>query len=261
MPAGIQSVERALDIVEHVAHQAEPTGVRELARTLGLKVQTTHNLARTLAMRGYLAQDASRAYVLGPRCFALGARAVQRIDLPQLATPFMDALAQELGESLVLAAMAGNELVWAAHSRGTRTVVANMDHPSAHDAYNCASGRVLLAYAPADDVEAYVRAHPFAESVSEHIRSRRDLAVETKRVRARGHALIVRKAGDTLSAVGAPVFDAAGAVSASLAISMPSPRFRGAHRRAVVDGVLDTARRISEAVGYCPESPDPPVGE
>ena len=186
---------------------------------------------------------------------------MQRMDLPQVATPFMAALAEGLDESVVLAVLAGNELLWAAHSRGSRTIVANMDHPDAHDAYNCASGRVLLAHASADDVKAYVRAHPFAKSVSEHIRSRRDLDAELQRVRKRGHALIVRRAADSLSAVGAPVFDATTRAHASVAISMPSPRFRGEHRRAVTDGLLDTARQVSEALGFRTDEPAPSHGE
>lgn len=250
MSAGIRSVNRAIDAVEEVVRRGQPVGVRELARTLGLKVQTLHNLVKTLAMRGYLAQDAAtRAYYPGPRLFELSGQVVRGTDLARLATPFMEGLAGELGESVLLAMMQGREIVWAAHTLGTRTVIANLDHPSRRDAYNAATGRVLLAHAAPGVVRDYVRSHPTSRSASEHIRTRRDLDAELKRVRARGHAIIARRAADTISAVGAPIFDAAGSVPGALGISMPSSRFRGAHRRAVTHGLLQAAASLSAALG------------
>ena len=250
MSNGIQSVNRALDIVEEIVRRSQPAGVCDLARTLGLKVQTLHNLVRTLASRGYLAQDAgTRAYLPGARLLETAGRVLRGVDLPRLAAPFMEGLAAELGETVLLATMHGSDIVWAAHALGTRTVIANLDHPGRRDAYNAATGRVLLAYAAPDVVKEYVRSNPPSRSVSEHIRTRRDLNAELKAVRARGHAIIERRDPDTISAVGVPVSDAVGAVPAALGISMPSSRFRAPHRRAVTHGLLKAASGLSSALG------------
>lgn len=39
---------------------------------MGVGLQTLNNQLRTLYLRGYLSQDASRCYRLGPQCFYLG---------------------------------------------------------------------------------------------------------------------------------------------------------------------------------------------
>ena len=69
---GVQSIERALDLLEMLADADGAVGLSELAATSGLPLPTVHRLVRTLATRGYVRQEASRRYTLGSRLIRLG---------------------------------------------------------------------------------------------------------------------------------------------------------------------------------------------
>ncbi|HEY1175550.1 MAG TPA: helix-turn-helix domain-containing protein, partial [Phytomonospora sp.] len=64
---GVQSLERAFDLLEVLADAGGVLGLSDLAARSGLPLPTIHRLVRTLVPLGYLRQDASRLYTLGPR--------------------------------------------------------------------------------------------------------------------------------------------------------------------------------------------------
>lgn len=251
MASTVQSVTRALRILEAVAESASGIGVRELARNAELKVPTAHGLIKTLAAEGYLSQEESSGkYSLGHRCFALAGASSRTRTLPGVAVPHMERLASETGETVFLAMMRGRDIVWAAHAMGTRRLVANLEDYPPPDPYETVTGRTLLAYASPELLKEFVRAHPIAESTGEKIRTRDDLDEELQAIRRRGYAVIRRRQADSLSAVAAPVRNYTGAVVAAMGLSLPSSRYRGAHRTAVLEGVCAAARVVSKELGW-----------
>lgn len=90
MASTVQSVTRALRILEAVAESASGIGVRELARKSELKAPTAHGLIKTLAAEGYLSQEESSGkYYLGHRCFALAGACNRTRTLPGAAVSYM----------------------------------------------------------------------------------------------------------------------------------------------------------------------------
>ena len=65
-PRGVQSVDRALDILELLAARPGTLGVTEIAREVGLPAGTTHRLLVALSARGWVRQDPGRRYGVGP---------------------------------------------------------------------------------------------------------------------------------------------------------------------------------------------------
>jgi IclR family acetate operon transcriptional repressor len=76
-PGAVQSVDRAVDLLEALAHADGPVGVGELAAVTGLPQGTAHRLLRTLQNRGYVRNDTSRKYSLGGAAFLLGDAALR----------------------------------------------------------------------------------------------------------------------------------------------------------------------------------------
>ncbi len=251
MASGVQSVTRALWILEAVASAGAGVGVRELARNAGLKVPTVHGLVKTLAVEGYLCQeDTTGKYRLGHKWFSLAGACHRERTLPGVSVPHLERLASETGETVFLAMMRGRDIVWAAHAMGTRRLVANLEDYPPPDPYETVTGRTLLAFAPPDPLAEFVRAHPIEKSTGEQIRTRADLDEELTAIRARGYARIRRRQADSLSAVAAPVRNHAGAVIAAVGLSMPSARFRKPHLTTVLEGVCATASCISMELGW-----------
>ncbi|MEU8271929.1 helix-turn-helix domain-containing protein, partial [Sphaerisporangium sp. NPDC049002] len=61
----VQSVDRALDVLEALADQGGEAGLSEIAARTGLPYGTIHRLLRSLLARGYVRQESDRRYALG----------------------------------------------------------------------------------------------------------------------------------------------------------------------------------------------------
>src|SRR5215218_6148440 len=108
----VQAVERAADLLFALAAVGAPTGVRELGAVLGCSPSTVLRLLTALEKKGLIERDPlTRRYGLGARVHALAGGRARGSDLPSLALPYMRALRDRSGESVVLQVRAGEEHV------------------------------------------------------------------------------------------------------------------------------------------------------
>lgn len=110
--SGVQSIERAFDILEIMASTGESIGVSELAAKSALPLPTIHRLVRTLVLRGYVRQLPTRQYVLGPKLMRLGDSATQVIST--WSRPHLSRLVELTGETANMAVLDGNMVVYVA---------------------------------------------------------------------------------------------------------------------------------------------------
>lgn len=111
-PSGVQSVHRALDLLEIVSALGGTSSVVDLASRAGLPAPTTHRLLRTLVERGYMRQLANRHYALGFRLVPLGTAAHALIGTD--AEAVLQDLVADLGESANLAILSGDRAEYVA---------------------------------------------------------------------------------------------------------------------------------------------------
>lgn len=109
---GVQSIERAFSLLETMADNGGLMGLSQLATVSGLPLPTIHRLVRTLVDLGYLRQEPSRQYVLGPKLIRLGEVSSQALSI--WARPHLTHLVDELGESANLAMLDGDQIVYVA---------------------------------------------------------------------------------------------------------------------------------------------------
>ncbi|GAA1135793.1 helix-turn-helix domain-containing protein [Nesterenkonia lutea] len=69
---GVQSVDRALDILEAISAHGGQMSLSELAGQTSLPAPTAHRLLRTMIAKGYVRQLANRSYGLGEKLISLG---------------------------------------------------------------------------------------------------------------------------------------------------------------------------------------------
>ena len=91
----IQVLDRALDLMEMLARSKTPLRATDIAREMGLSLQSANNLLRALYLRGYLSQDESRSYRLGPQCLYLGSFADRWSELRAAVAPALAELTRE----------------------------------------------------------------------------------------------------------------------------------------------------------------------
>lgn len=109
---GVQSLERAFDLLERMADAGGEVGLSELSASSGLPLPTIHRLMRTLVVCGYVRQQPNRRYALGPRLIRLGESASRL--LGTWARPYLARLVEETGETANMALLDGDEVVYVA---------------------------------------------------------------------------------------------------------------------------------------------------
>jgi IclR family acetate operon transcriptional repressor len=145
---GVQSVERTFELLELMADAGGEVALSQLADTSGLPLPTIHRIMRTLVNGGYVRQQPSRRYALGPRLIRLGETAGRA--LGAWARPHLAGLTEVVGETSNMAVLDGDEVVYVAqvpsrHSMRTFTEVGRRV-----DAHTTAVGKAALAELPPD---------------------------------------------------------------------------------------------------------------
>jgi IclR family transcriptional regulator, acetate operon repressor len=113
MPS-VQSLTRALDLLDHLADAGGRATLSELAGASGLPAASVHRLLATLVAQGHVRREAGRRYALGPRLVRLGD--VAGHVLGEGVGPVLRELVATTGESANLAGLDGDAAVYLAQA-------------------------------------------------------------------------------------------------------------------------------------------------
>jgi IclR family transcriptional regulator, acetate operon repressor len=172
-PTLINSVVRALNLLDAVGAASGPVPAKRLAHAVGLPLPTAYHLLRTLVHEGYLARTAD-GYVVGDRVDALAAGGAQ----PRRSRQVLQQLHDELGAAAYLSVLDDGEI----------RLAEIVDSPSAprtdlwvgfHDAAHAtALGKAVLATLPESDRRDYLSRHPLVDLTPRTVTSARALLHE-----------------------------------------------------------------------------------
>jgi IclR family acetate operon transcriptional repressor len=184
---GVQSLERAFELLEAMADAGGVIGLSRLAQESGLALPTIHRLVRTLVDLGYVRQEPSRQYSLGPRLIRLGESASRL--LGTWSRPYLTGLVDALGESANLAILDGDRVVYVAQVQSRQsmrmfTEVGRRVYP-----HCTAVGKAMLAHLPPSDVQAMLGRTGMPAQTEHTITEPARFAEEIDRVRAQGYAI------------------------------------------------------------------------
>jgi DNA-binding IclR family transcriptional regulator len=212
---GVQSVRRALDVLEAVGAAGE-VGTSELARDLGLAVSTTHSIIRTLARRGYLVRSSS-GYRLGPGVTVLASQWDPLSSLSPLLNPALLRLTEMTGHAATATIMVGDQARIVGYEPAPGLVTANADREHPINPFTLATGTLLVAMTRRSDWSAFV-----ADQEASPEWSSSDRLAELTRTAETG--ISFKHAGDArgqeLTALGVPVYGPGNAVVCSIGCSM-----------------------------------------
>jgi IclR family transcriptional regulator, KDG regulon repressor len=246
----VAAVARALGILENVDGGVRGTGITELSRRLGLGKSTVHRLCATLEHHGYLVRDPGTGrYRLSLRVFQIGSHALDALDLPARAMPALETLGAATEETVHLAVVDGAEVIFIGKVESPRPLRLYSQVGRRCPAHCTAVGKVLLAYAGSEQ-RALVAARPLKRYTPKTITSAPALDRELEEVRRRGYATDEEEFEEGIRCIAAPVRDYRGRVVAALSVSVPAGRLPRARTASLVEQVLDTARRVSDALGH-----------
>ena len=257
----VQSLDRALDILEALAAAGGEIGLSELADRVHLHVSTVHRLLSVLVSRGYARQNTpSGRYALGPHLLKLASSAVGtgQFDLRHEARPVLQDLADSTGETTNLVVLIDQQIVYVDQVASRHTVRMFTQIGTHAPIYCTGVGKALLAYRSAAETESYLSQERFEPRTPSTLTSAAALRDELRDIRARGFAYDNGEMESDVHCVAAPVFDHTGAAVAAVSVSGPAMRFDRQRMEEVVPALLRATGDLSGRLGYRPRAADPP---
>ena len=236
----VQSVDRAVNILEMLAHDGE-SGVTKIADELGVHKSTAFRLIATLEQRGLVEQDLERGkYRLGVGILRLAGATTARLDVVQETRPLARALAAETGETVNIAVRSEGAALYLDQIAGTSSLQSHNWVGQRIPLHATANGKVLLSGLTSDQIMTEVGQRLRAYTPTT-ITSIKKLLVDIEAVREAGYAVVVDELEMGLTAIAAPLHNVHGDVIASLSVSGPTFRFDDDRVKTVVDLVTEVA--------------------
>lgn len=249
MSDSVRSVERALDILLCFSLEKPSLSLTHIAEQVGLHKSTTHRLLTTLEAKRFVNRNkVTGVYQLGFRFIELASIMIQDLDINRWAQPYLDHLVDLSGESVDLAVIDGDHVVYLQVVDSPQRVKIAAAVGEQLPMYCTATGKAFLAYLPEYQVKA-ILAKGMARHTENTLTRPEDLYRDLSEIRRRGFAVSEQEYEKDINAVAAPVLDTHGNPIAVIAIVGPS--FRLSHDRMMGLGksILETASSIAREIG------------
>lgn len=254
-PAGkragqVQSLARALTLLEHLSQHEHGVSLTEAAQAAGLAASTAHRLLRSLEHMDYVAQDEERGlWFVGVKAFTVGSAFVRARDIVAIARPFMRELMERSGETVNLAVLDHDEPVYLTQIECHQMIRAHA-LPGGRAPIHCSGvGKALLATLSEARVAAIAQRRGLPRHTERTLTSLAALCAELERVRARGWAVDDEEHSLGMRCVASVLRDEHGDAIAAISLTGPSARVTDDKLAELGAMVRAAASRITAALG------------
>jgi len=249
----IQSVFRALKILECVAEHGNLISLTEISKKMELSKSTAHGLIATLERYGYMQQDSvTGKYSLGLRIFELGQAYVSNLDLREIALPDLRELSLHYQETAHLAVLSGEDVVYIDKVDGSRSIGIRSRIGGRNPAYCTGVGKVLLSGLSERQIEEMYADQELQKYTKNTVVDLTALVDQIRQARELGYGFDMEEIELGLGCVAAPVKDSQGTIIAAISLSGPSSRLLNMEE--IAKDVVRTAKKISMRLGYKEQS-------
>jgi DNA-binding IclR family transcriptional regulator len=241
----IHSVEKAFFLLEVLAKNGLELGVIELCRKTGLAKGTIHRLLGTLKNLGYIDQNpANRKYRLTIKILKLGFPVADNIGISHL-TPYMKILSQKFNETVNLAVMDGDEILYIHSNGGDNTLKFDLKIGSHQPAYCAALGRILLAYLPDEEIDRFLQRIELKAYTPFTITDKNKLKDELKNIKKKGYAFIKDEYMLGVFCVAVPIKNYQGDICVGMSFSIPTARYEKDKVALLINALISTSKEIT----------------
>lgn len=242
---GVQSLERAFAILEILAAAGGVSTLSQLATEAALPPPTIHRLVRTLVELGYVRQESNRQYSLGSRLIRLGEVSSWR--LGTWARPHLATVVDRIGESVNLAMLDGDDVVYIGQVQGSRNAMRMFTERGRRALpHATAVGKAMLAREPDDAVRALLRRTGMPQHTEHTLTTPEAFLTALAQTRRTGYALDDGEQELGVRCVAVPVLDTPRLLAVSA--SAPTPRMTEELITEAVPLLQDAAAHISAEI-------------
>lgn len=246
----INSILRAIEILERFDHERAEIGITEMARELHLYKSTVHRIVSTLETKNILEKNSKTGkYKLGLNLYKLGILARDENALIAVCAPRLAKLTEATGETSNLVIQDGNMIMYAAQEQSQRMVRMFAKLGARVFPHCSAAGKVLLADMEEASRDAIIDATGLPRYTPTTVTDKAKLVEELAWVRQEGYALDREERENGVICIAAPIRNSGGETVAAVSISGPKDRLNQDVRPEMISAVKQAAREISAELG------------
>ena len=245
----VQGLQRGLSVIRSFGNSPSLT-IAEVAARTGLTRAVARRYLLTLKELECVVSQGNK-FSLTPRLLDFGFAYLSTLDVPDLARPFVERVVETLHESCSVAVLDGEDLVFVLRVQASRLMTMNIRVGTRLPAYAGSLGKVLLAYLPTEQLDAYFTKATFKRFTPKTICDETSLRAALADVRAKGYAFADEEVEAGVRTVAAPLFNRSSQVVAAVNISSHAWRVSMKElKKSHLPVLLDAAGQISRALGY-----------
>ncbi|RTM08012.1 MAG: IclR family transcriptional regulator [Bradyrhizobiaceae bacterium] len=247
---GVQSVDRALSIIETLAEDDEGYRLSDLAIRTGLSTSTVHRLLATLESRRFVQFDrAASKWHVGSRAFTVGASFARRRNFSTQAMPYLRKL-RDLTRETANLAVVDDEFIIVLTRMESREIMRSLTQVGGRVAMVTSGvGKAVLATYSDEDVGAVIRHHGMPRLTEKSIVRPSDLFRELEKIRKQGFALDDEEACMGLRCIAAVVYNDCAEPLAAISVSGMTSRLTDHRLPEVGQIVREVAGELTVALG------------
>ncbi|QDQ97634.1 IclR family transcriptional regulator [Tomitella fengzijianii] len=240
-PGRVQSVDRALRLLEEMADAGGIATLSDLADRTGLPMPTIHRLMATLRDAGYVRQEPSRRYALGAKLVGLGDSAGRL--LGSWVRPTLAALVDEAGETANMAMLDGDRVVYLAQVPSKHSMRMFTEVGRRVDVHCTAVGKALVAGLPDEAVRGILRRSAMTKYTPNTLTTEDEFFAQLRQIRELGYAFDEAEQEMGVRCVAAATDSSA---PVALSVSGPASRFSKERRDAVIPLLRKAVTRLAD---------------
>lgn len=249
----IQSLDRAISILNLFKDNRDPIGITDIAKTTGLVKTTAHGLVSTLEKNGFLQKDnKSRKYRLGFALFELSSLQMTQLEINRRAISPLQKLSNKINRVCRVA-------IWDRNS----IIVTMIAHPYGHEStshqfgprlpgYCTALGKAILANMSESRQKEYLDNTELVAYTPNTIVDRKILEKELIQIRKQGYSISNKEALPNKSGLGASVFTSGNRIAGAISIGLNAEDQDADFIKSAIELLKQTAYQISFDMGCRP---------
>ncbi len=249
-PLFVQSLEKAMKVLEAFGHGEQYLGLSEIVALSGLDKAATQRYVHTLVQLGYLVKSAKTGrFALGKKCLDLSFHFLRTHPLVVAATPVLLQLRKDSGERTNLSLYDETTLVYAIRLHGKREHLYFQTLIGRRMPTFCSSGgRIMLAQLPRDEMKAVIAKSDLTPMTSDTIIEPERIYAKVDEARKRGYAMVVGENTVGEITIAGAVVDADGRPLAAVHIASSTSKWApDAYEERFGPLVVEVARSLSQS--------------
>lgn len=244
----IQSVAKAMRLLDLLAASAGPLGLAEISARTGWPKSTVHGLLSTMREFSVVAQDEEGRYRLGIRLFEYGCTLSASWGILEKAKPYIQHISYETGETVFLSILDRGEVVTLDHAEN-RTGLPTAAEVGCRLPVHCTSqGKLFLALMPEQEREQILERTELTAYTTNTITTADTLRQELLNICANGYAVENGEYKTGLRSVSAPIFDRDGRVRYAIGIIGMFRQLESEQFTRATAVVRETAEKITKEI-------------